>query len=67
MSPETRVEAKRKLTTLTVGIAYPDRWRDYSAFKVIRDDALGNAERSEIFEYNYRRSLSASRSTAKSG
>jgi putative endopeptidase len=57
MSPETRVEAKRKLTTLTVGIAYPDRWRDYSAFKVIRDDALGNAERSEIFEYNYRRSL----------
>jgi len=57
MSPETKAEAKRKLTTLTVGIAYPDAWRDYSAFKVVRGGALGNAERSEIFEYNYRRSL----------
>jgi endothelin-converting enzyme/putative endopeptidase len=57
MSPKTKAEAKRKLTTLTVGIAYPDRWRDYSAFKVVRGDAVGNAERSEIFEYNYRRSL----------
>ena len=57
MSPKTKAEAKRKLTTLTVGIAYPDKWRDYSAFKVVRGDAVGNAERSEILEYNYRRSL----------
>jgi len=57
MSPETKAEAKRKLTTLTVGIAYPDQWRDYSGLKVVRGDALGNAERSEIFEYDYRRSL----------
>ena len=57
MSPDTKAEAKRKLTTLTVGIAYPDTWRDYSAFKVVRGDAVGNAERSGIFEYNYRRSL----------
>jgi putative endopeptidase len=57
MSPKTKAEAKRKLTTLMVGIAYPDKWRDYSAFKVVRGDAVGNAERSETFEYNYRRSL----------
>jgi putative endopeptidase len=57
MSLKTKAEAKRKLTTLTVGIAYPDKWRDYSEFKVVRGDAVGNAERSEIFEYNYRRSL----------
>jgi putative endopeptidase len=57
MSPKTKAEAKRKLTTLTVGIGYPDKWRDYSAFKVVRGDAVGNAERSKIFEYNYRRSL----------
>ena len=57
MSPETKAEAKHKLITLTVGIGYPDKWRDYSAFKVVRDDAVGNAERSKIFEYNYRRSL----------
>ena len=57
MSPKTKAEAKRKLTTLVVGIAYPDKWRDYYAFKVVRGDAVGNAERSETFEYNYRRSL----------
>ena len=57
MSPKTKAEARRKLATLAVGIAYPDKWRDYSAFKVVRGDAVGNAERSEIFEYNYRRSL----------
>lgn len=55
MSPKTKAEAKRKLTTLTVGIAYPDKWRDYSAYKVERGDAVGNIERSEVFEYNYRR------------
>jgi putative endopeptidase len=57
MSPTTKAEAERKLTTLTVGIGYPDKWRDYSAFKVVRGDAIGNAERAQIFEYNYRRSL----------
>jgi putative endopeptidase len=57
MSPTTKMEAQRKLDTLTVGIAYPDKWRDYSAFKVIRGDAVGNAERAGIFEYHYRLSL----------
>ena len=55
MSPTTKAEAKRKLATLTVGIAYPDRWRDYAAFKVVRGDAFGNLQRSEIFDYEYRR------------
>ena len=57
MSPETKAEAKRKLTTLTVGIAYPDQWRDYSALEILPGDVVGNVERSEVFEYNYRRSL----------
>jgi endothelin-converting enzyme/putative endopeptidase len=55
MSPTTKAEAKRKLATLTVGIAYPDKWQDYSAFKVVRGDAVGNAERAEIFETNVQR------------
>lgn len=55
MSPKTKVEAKRKLATLTVGIAYPDKWQDYSAFKVVRGDAVGNAERSESFKYAQQR------------
>jgi putative endopeptidase len=57
MSPETKAQAKRKLTTLTVGIGYPDKWRDYSALEVVHSDAIGNVKRSEMFEYNYRRSL----------
>ncbi len=55
MSPKTKAEAKRKLATLTVGIAYPDKWQDYASFKVVRGDAVGNLERSEGFEYAQQR------------
>lgn len=51
MSAETKSRAKAKLGTLTVGIGYPDRWRDYSGLEVQRDDALGNVERAQLFEY----------------
>ena len=51
MAPETKAKAKAKLAALKVDVGYPDRWRDYSDFKVVAGDALGNAERAEIFEY----------------
>jgi putative endopeptidase len=51
MSAQTKLEAKAKLAALKVGLGYPDHWRDYSGLKVIRGDALGNARRSELFEY----------------
>jgi predicted metalloendopeptidase len=51
MAPATKVEAKRKLSTLKVGVGYPDRWIDYSGLKVVAGDALGNAQRAELFEY----------------
>jgi putative endopeptidase len=51
MSPATRAKAKAKLDTLYVGIGYPEHWRDYSGLKIMRDDPLGNAERSELFDY----------------
>jgi putative endopeptidase len=51
MSPATRAKAKAKLATLYVGIGYPERWRDYSGLRVERGDALGNAQRSELFAY----------------
>jgi predicted metalloendopeptidase len=35
-----------------VKIGYPDAWRDYSAFEVKPDDALGNARRSSVYEWN---------------
>ena len=51
MSPATKVEAKAKLSTLKVGVGYPDHWRDYSALTIVPGDAFGNAERAELFEY----------------
>jgi predicted metalloendopeptidase len=51
MSPETKTKAKAKLATLKVGVGYPDTWTDYSGLTVVRGDALGNAERAELFEY----------------
>jgi putative endopeptidase len=52
MSAATKVKAKAKLATLKVSVGYPDQWRDYSGLRVVRGDALGNAERAELFEYN---------------
>ncbi|ASK32263.1 endothelin-converting protein [Chryseobacterium sp. T16E-39] len=34
MSPETKVKAQEKLSKFTVKIAYPDKWKDYTALKV---------------------------------
>jgi putative endopeptidase len=53
MSPATKAKAKAKLDTLYVGVGYPEHWRDYAGLKIVRDDALGNAERSELFDYRW--------------
>jgi putative endopeptidase len=39
MTPKTKAAAKAKLTTLRVGIGYPDTWRDFSALSIVRGDA----------------------------
>ncbi len=51
MSPQTKAKAKQKLDTLKVGVGYPDRWQDYSGLEIVKGDALGNAQRAELFEY----------------
>jgi putative endopeptidase len=51
MAPATKAKAHEKLATFQVGVGYPDKWRDYSALKVVRGDAFGNHERAELFEY----------------
>ncbi len=51
MSAETKVGAQAKLAKLSPKIGYPDRWRDYSALKVSRDDLRGNVVRANEFEY----------------
>jgi len=54
MAPQTKVKAKEKLSTLYVGVGYPDRWIDYSGLSVVLGEALGNAERAELFAYHRR-------------
>jgi putative endopeptidase len=45
MSGETKKAALVKLNAVVDRIGYPEKWRDYSAIRVTRDDALGNLQR----------------------
>ncbi len=51
MDPATKAEAQAKLTTLYVGVGYPETWHDYSSFEVKADDAFGNLWRGSLSEY----------------
>ena len=51
MSDETKAQARAKVAGLTVAVGYPDSWRDYGVLEVKPDDALGNARRASLFEY----------------
>ena len=51
MDATTKAEAQAKLTTLYVGIGYPETWRDYSAYEVKADDIFGNLWRGSLFDY----------------
>ncbi|QNA90841.1 M13 family peptidase [Massilia sp. Dwa41.01b] len=50
MSPATKKEAQAKLAKFTPKIGYPNKWKDYSALVVKRDDLVGNVMRSRIVE-----------------
>jgi putative endopeptidase len=50
MSPETKQQALTKLAGIRNKIGYPDKWRDYSSVKIVRDDFAGNVERAHQFE-----------------
>ena len=45
MSQETKLKALEKLGKFTPKIGYPDKWRDYSALTITRDDLFGNIGR----------------------
>jgi putative endopeptidase len=53
MSAETKVKAHAKLAAFTPKIGYPSQWRDMSGLTIARDDLLGNAMRSNQFDYAY--------------
>lgn len=51
MSAETKRAARAKLARFTVKIGYPDKWRDYSALSIAKDDLVGNLLRSAAAEH----------------
>jgi len=51
MSPETKQQALVKLQGIRNKIGYPDKWRDYSAVKIVRTEFLGNVQRATEFEH----------------
>ena len=51
MDPATKAEAEAKLSTLYVGIGYPETWHDYSSYEVKADDMFGNIWRGSLSEY----------------
>lgn len=52
MSDATRKRATAKLEAFTRKIGYPDKWRDYSALKVVRASYLTNITSAQQFESN---------------
>jgi putative endopeptidase len=52
MDPATKAEAHAKLSTLYVGLGYPEAWEDYSGYEVKADDVFGNVWRGNLFAYH---------------
>ena len=51
MDASTKAEAEAKLSTLYVGVGYPETWHDYSNFEVKADDIFGNLWRGDLSDY----------------
>jgi len=45
MTPATKTQAQAKLAKFTPKIGYPDKWQEWSALQVRRDDLVGNVMR----------------------
>ncbi len=53
MDETTRSAALKKLSTFTVKIGYPDKWRDYSSLTIDRTSYLENLRRAAEFNFRY--------------
>lgn len=50
MTEATRAKAAAKFARFTSKIGHPDKFRDYSSVKILREDFLGNVRRASAFE-----------------
>jgi putative endopeptidase len=53
MTEATKKAAEEKLALIRNKIGYPEKWREYSALKVEREDLIGNLRRSAVFERDW--------------
>jgi len=53
MSDATKKAAEEKLSMIRNKIGYPEKWRDYSALEIKRDDLIGNVDRDLVFSRDY--------------
>ncbi len=51
MAAITKQAAHAKLEKVANNIGYPDKWRDYTKFQVVRGDAMGNLIRGGSFDF----------------
>jgi endothelin-converting enzyme/putative endopeptidase len=51
MTESTKQEALAKVSTIVVGVGYPDSWRDYSKYDVVADNAYANKHAGMLIEY----------------
>lgn len=51
MSEETKEKAFEKLKTINRKLAYPDKWKDYSSLKIVRNNYAENFLQAKAFEY----------------
>jgi Predicted metalloendopeptidase len=52
MTNDTKTQALQKLKAFAKKIGYPDKWKDYSAVTIDRNDYLGNIHRTNEWSYN---------------
>lgn len=52
MGEDTKKQALDKLAKFRPKIGYPNKWKDYSALEISKDDLVGNMKRSALVEYN---------------
>lgn len=54
MSADTKARAQQKRAKFTTKIGYPDRWKDYAALEIRRDDPVGNLARARTWDVQRR-------------
>lgn len=52
MSADTKTQAEEKLSKFTAKIGYPDKWKDYSALQISRDDLVGNVMAANTWQWD---------------